>query len=75
MTMSTFEAGILVAYAAIVSSAAPAPPEPMPQAPPHATATTTEPPAETGARRQTVTADHGKTKTDGAIGPGDRVAP
>ena len=68
MTMSRFEAGILVGCAAMVSSAAPDPPAPMPQALPRATVATAKPPAgmraDMGAKCQTMTADHEKMMTE-----------
>jgi hypothetical protein len=65
MAMSSFEAGILVGCTAVVSSAAPDLPEPMPEARPRATA---EPPAEMvtdmGAKCRTMTADYERMMTE-----------
>jgi HAMP domain-containing protein len=68
MAMSSFEAGILVGCAAVVNSAARDLLEPMPLAPPRATAVMATPPAELvadiGAKCRAMTADHERMMTE-----------
>jgi hypothetical protein len=68
MTMSSFEAGILVGCAAVVSSAAPDLPEPIFQASTHATAATAQVPAgmftDMGAKCGATTADRERMMTE-----------